>query len=565
MDFACEVLDNLFALLYTHGVREIVASPGSRNASLLSYAVKTGLFKKVHTVVDERAGAFIGLGIAVVSRRPVALVCTSGSAVLNYSPAVAEAFYQGVPLIVISADRPEEWIDQDDSQTIRQPGILSHIVKDSYDINAVGNNRDEDYIWYVNRMINEGLVKAKSRKKGPVHFNIHLDGKPHNPLSGEIRGIRDIYIDSPVPRFTPAEIRDHTDHFRTFKIMVVAGQMAPDHRMQKAMAAMAELPNVCVMAETVSNLHLSPECYMVDTVLFPMDEKKARSLAPELVLSVGGALISRKLKEYIRNYPPRVHWSLGFSDNIIDCFKSLNAKLEVDPASFLHSFAKRMEMELKRKPVSSLYRSSWTKQRLASIKPTDNLPWCDLKALSIVLNGMPGEANLFLSNGTSVRYDQIIPHKPPHATYANRGVSGIEGCTSTAIGCAVSSKRITCLITGDMSFGYDLGALASRLAPANLRIIVLDNEGGDIFRFIQATKNLSIREKYLCADTRPPIRALAEAFGFEYYFADREKILYDNLEDFFRHGDAPKILHLSTRGCANSEILTKFLKNHELD
>ena len=167
----------IVALLHAHGVRTAYCSPGSRNTPLLVALDACGEISK-RIVVDERSAAFQAYGCALVEKSPVALICTSGSAVLDYAPAVAEAYYSGVPLIVVSADRPREWIDQDDSQTIRQYRILDHIVKGSYDVRAIpeGSSREysEEVKWTVNRTLNEAMLKALEGKQGPVHINVQL-------------------------------------------------------------------------------------------------------------------------------------------------------------------------------------------------------------------------------------------------------------------------------------------------------------------------------------------------------------------------------------------------------
>lgn len=558
MKVASELVKELISLLFSHGVRNIVCSPGSRNAMLLAEIQAHGRFK-THVIVDERSAAFIGMGMAMVSKRPVALVCTSGSALLNYAPAVAEAYYQGIPLIIVSADRPEEWIDQDDSQTIRQPGALNNYVKASYDI--VATNTSENYAWYVNRIVNEGLLKSGAEKKGPVHFNIHLEGTPWSVWPEEDYKTRKISLVTSEPKLSKKKMEEFTEFFWRDKIMIVAGTMMPDNKLQKAMVALEKLPNVCIMAETVSNLHLPSECYMVDTVLFPLDSAKAERMRPHILISLGGALISRKLKEYLRRYPPKLHWALGFSDNIIDCFKCLDFKIEVNPAPFLQTLAVRMEYHQKKHKLSRGYRQEWNSLRLTNLTPLTRVPWSDLKALEIIFKFIPASANLFLSNGTSVRYGQVIPFTMPHAVYANRGVSGIEGCTSTAIGCSAVYERMTCLITGDMSFGYDIGALSSGMASSKFRIIVLDNRGGDIFRFIPATKNLRICEDFLCVAKKTPVEDLAKAYGFEYSFVNSEETLFKTIEDFFSESTRPKILHVSTRESFNSKILNQYLSH----
>lgn len=548
------VIKQIVSLLRQYGVRHLVCSPGSRNAALLQEVDAADDLKKL-VVIDERSAAFIALGMSQVSQAPVALICTSGSALLNYSPAVSEAFYQGLPLIVISADRPEVWIDQDDSQTIRQVGALSNFVKATFDIDA--DNSSADNLWFVNRQINQGLNIALSRKCGPVHFNVRLDGKVPDH-DNKPYDAKKIDVVTPASILDNKVIGEYAKRASGRKIMLVAGFMPPDHKLQKAVASFAHLPNVAVFAETVSNLHLPKECYMVDTVLFPMTKEKQKEMAPDILISLGGAVISRRLKEFIRQNPPEQHWSFSFAENLIDCFKALSVKLECSPAPFLKSLAKRIGREKTEEDEYS-YADKWKESRLNSLKSLKHIAWSDLKALSVVFHSLPKEVNLFLSNGTSVRYGQIIPYSPTHATYANRGVSGIEGCTSTAIGASLLYDKFTCLVTGDMSFLYDLGGLAAQIAPATMRIIVLDNGGGDIFRFIPATCGLSIREDYLCADRKTPVALLADAFGWDYLLADSERSLKMALYEFFSPSLMPVILHIETRGQDNARILTDFL------
>lgn len=554
-----KVLKEIFELLVSYGVRHVVVSPGSRNASLIQGAEAIETLKK-YVVVDERCAGFTALGLAMVSRTPVALVCTSGTAVLNYAPAVAEAFYQGVPLIVLSADRPMEWIDQDDSQTIRQPGSLANIVKGYYNIN--GDAKEPDQLWYINRMLNEGLSLALAPKQGPVHFNVPHNGILRSEEVDKAVNARKINRIIPPRRLENQQIKELADFARDMKIMITAGFMLPDNKLQKAIATLYALPNVCVMAETLSNLHLPEDAFMVDTALFRMDSEAAETLRPDLVISIGGALVSRKLKEFVRNYPPRATWNVGYAHNIADCFKSLTAVIECDPATFLQSFGKRLKYIMSGSAASGNadYRQSWIEFRRRCYRPVTGYPWCDLSALTLVLNTLPEETNLFLSNGTSVRYGQIIPYPLSHAVYSNRGVSGIEGSTSTAIGASLAYDKLTCLITGDMSFAYDIGALASRLVSPKMRIVVLGNGGGDIFRFIPATSHLAIREKYLCAECDLPISDLAAAYGWDYFYAASESDLQRDLEEFFHVDFMPKILHIDTSAEKNSsEILRNYL------
>lgn len=552
-----KLISQFFKLLEAYDVRDVVCSPGSRNAALLMAVDGNDSFR-AHVVTDERSAGFIALGMAVASRRPVALVCTSGSALLNYAPAIAEAYYQGVPLVAVSADRPFEWIDQDDSQTIRQPGALSNIVKCEYDLTAKYGD-DEDYLWFANRIVNEGLQRCLAPKAGPVHFNIHLDGNVAEEVY-RAENVRKIERITPAQRLSTQQIKEFAERAKGRKIMFTAGFMEPDHKMQKAVSLLASLPNVCVMAETLSNLHLPPECTMVDTALFAMSEEEKHSLKPDILISTGGALVSRKLKEFLRENQPEEHWNLGVTENIVDCFKALTTQIDCIPYTFLQTLGKLLACD-KGGPD---YRREWSEIREKTSVGTDDIGWSDLKALASLFRRLPSDTNLVLSNGTCVRYGQILPLSKTHAIYSNRGVSGIEGCTSTAVGIANVYGGITCLVTGDMSFGYDIAALASGMLTDNLRIVVLDNGGGEIFRFIKATKKLSIREKYLATENRVPIEDLAETYGLRYFYAASEKTLKKALPYFFRKDCGPAILHLDTRNAGdNAAILEKYLTDRK--
>lgn len=566
--FCSIVLD----VLMQKGVQDIVCSPGSRNAPLLIAASARKALRK-HVVIDERCAAFMALGMAVVSKKPVALICTSGTALLNYAPAVAEAFYQGIPLIVLSADRPQQWIDQDDSQTLRQFEALSNFVKKSYELPAWGDD-DEELQWYANRIANDAMIVALSRKNGPVHINIRL-GEPLNrrrELSDVPERIIDIVnadgiLNKEVERNIAKELVGK-------KIMLVAGFMQPDDKLQKAVAGFCSLPNVVAMTETLSNLHMLGLPNSIDSVLTYFPDDFIDGFAPDIVISLGGSLVSRKLKEYLRRNRNRCsHWSLGWNHTTSDCFMSLEKRIEVDPAKFLSHITSILKSLAKKNHSSHdsdnesceqeiTYSEVWQTMRMSAF--TDKMmyvlgqPWCELKAFREIFFSLPANANLFLSNGTAVRYAQILNMNPPHASYCNRGVSGIDGSCSTAVGGSKAYKGMTVLITGDLSMAYDLGSLALPDIPDRMKIIVMDNNGGGIFRFIPTTSSLPEREELFCAPPRLPLNSLAEGYGWEYQEAKNEKELDDALDNLFS-SKRKRILRVICDGEKSAEILKGYM------
>ena len=572
------VVDILTGVLKGHGVKNVVCSPGSRNIPLL-LGFKDCADIQTHMVVDERSAAFVALGMAQTSGRPVAIACTSGTALLNYAPAVAEARYQGIPLIVISADRPEEWIDQDDSQTIRQPGALENIVKKSYDISDRDAARDGDGRWYANRIFNDALLTAMEKKRGPVHINIRFspplngvvtDADADDSRGSEQRIVRAIY---PEPRLDTAEMAALTDKAVHSRILLVCGFMTPDAKVNKAVNQLRRHGNVVVMAETISNLHLPEEDYAIDTML--CCEKPEY---PDLVISIGGALVSRMLKEYLRNIPADCrpeHWSVGYNDTTIDCFQSLKLRIETDPGNFLSrlsgamaSYRRHFKAEESELSCVSDYASVTNAVRKACIKRmnalADSAGWCEASAISLITKRIPGSDNLHVSNGTPIRYVQIMSRSIPHAEFCNRGVSGIEGSTSTAVGGALVANRAdTWLLTGDMSLMHDLGGLyAAQSLDANIKILVVNNQGGGIFRFIKSSRHLEIREEMLCVSNSGnySVKDVAEAFGFDYYpVSDLKELKRAMTEIKEKRGSS--MIEIAVDGRESAKILCKMLNS----
>lgn len=537
----------LIDVLAAQGVKTFFISPGSRNTPLLTALSARDRLRK-HIINDERMSGFAALGYSLVRREPTALICTSGTALYNYAPAIAEAYYQHIPLIVISADRPAQWIDQDDSQTLRQNGALRNIVKRSYDVHcdagATSECRNAEFgsekEWYVNRTANEAFLTATTGIPGPVHINMQFA----NPLNGlreygerRPRLVRCIASDK---RLARKELEELAEEARDKRILVVAGFMQPDAALNKAISRFAALPNVAVICETISNLHLQGKPYMADSLLSHLSDGDKERLCPDIVITVGGALVSRMLKEFIRKSARTQHWTLADTDVSVDCMQRLTLHIEASPAAFFSGMAgalrKALTAKAERGSLAVTYAEDVEKMKRTAYASgrarINGAPWSELKALDRIFSRIPSSYNLFLSNGTCVRYAQLLMTRLPHACYCNRGVSGIDGTNATALGGAIAYKGTTLLITGDMSFAYCPEVMQMRSLGGDLRIIVMNNSGGGIFRFIPTTRDLSIREEYFCSDPELPVEKLAEAYGWTYLRATNEKELDTALSRF---------------------------------
>lgn len=549
------------ALLGAHGIENVVISPGSRNTPLIVAVCRQPGLR--HTVViDERSAAFIALGMAAQTRRPVAIVCTSGTAMLNYAPAIAEAYYREIPLIVITADRPQEWIDQDDSQTIRQFGAIDNIVKLS--VNIPVETGDATQMWMVNRQVNDALIAVTDGRQGPVHINVQLDIPIGRTVeTGPIAAPRKIEITTPSALLPTTEARRLGALLAPpRKVLVIAGFLPPDRRINRALDRLATIPNVAVMHEAQANIHAHGTIANIDTVLSQMSEQERHEMLPDTVITIGGSLVSRYIKGWLRAHDGLQHWHVGMRGQAVDCFMHLTRRIEIPAESFMPQLASAMQPFSK---SDSEYGARWRAFAERAIKRheefVESCEWCDLKAVSSFIKAVPSRANLHAGNGTAVRYVQLCDYSHIHRIDSNRGVSGIDGCTSTAIGASLCYGDLTVLLSGDMSAQYDLGAFACSHIPPTFRMAVLDNGGGSIFRFLRATSSLPEADECLVTDVRLPLENLADAFGFRFLRATNEDELAKACRVFFGASDRPILMDIVTDGSLSATVLREYFNN----
>ena len=405
----------LAALLEAYGITRVVLCPGSRNAPIVHTLSNHPGFV-CHAMTDERSAGYFALGLALNSGKPVAVCCTSGTALLNLHPAVAEAFYQKVPLIVISADRPMEWIDQDDSQTIRQYEALAQFVKKSYDLPARCD--DDTALWYANRIVNDAVSEATSCQRAPVHINVQID-EPINAVAEWTGKQRIIEVSEPSAELSAEAISRLADEAMGKNILIIAGFGRHDACLEAEINRLAEFPNVAVLTETIANIKGSRLIAAVDRTLLAMDSDK--KFVPDLLITIGGALVSRMVKAFMRQNKPAAHWHVGMTGTTVDCMQALTRRILADPAVFFRQTGNRLRCD------TSGYARLWADLAATGLdrhnKYINGIGWSDLKAFSIILPAIPDGCRVQLSNGTTIRYAQLFGDVLTMPTNCNRGVS----------------------------------------------------------------------------------------------------------------------------------------------
>ena len=528
-------------------IQTVVISPGSRNAPLTIGFSNHKDFETL-SIVDERCAAFFALGIAQQTLKPVALVCTSGSALLNYYPAIAEAYYSQIPLVVISADRPAHLIDIGDGQTIRQENVFKNHILYSANLKEFDAKNSVKV-----------LSKAFSllrQVKGPIHINAPFN----EPLYETVATMNDF-------RFIAEEsdLQDTIDYENLAsqwnsakKKMILVGVHSPNAALEILLDKVADDPSVLVFTETTSNLYNKRFVNSIDNLIFNLTEEEFTSLQPDILLTFGGMIVSKKIKKFLRDYSPKEHWHVN-ELRAFDTYQVLSKHLKIDSHSFFKHFCELVDYDNK-----STYESTWThyKQRIREkhnhyIKTA---PYSDLKVFEQVLKVIPDFSEVQFSNSAIIRYSQLFEMNSTITVFCNRGTSGIDGSTSTALGAAYATQKPTTLITGDLSFFYDSNALWNNYIPSDVRIVIINNSGGGIFKIIPGPKK-STALRYFETPHCLTAEHLCTMFGFEYSTAHNLKTLAEEVVGFYDKSDKPKVLEVFTPSDLNDLVLKEYINN----
>ncbi len=545
-------ITDLAEILFAHGVEDVVISPGSRNALLIRAFYKR-FGKKCRSLVDERSAAYFALGQSLITQKPTVLISTSGTAILNYAPAIAEAFYQQVPLLVLTADRPAEWIGQQDNQAMQQQNIYQNYIKASYSLPAESSNADD--LWMAHRTVNEAFYKTTSGNSGPVHINIPLHEPLYENLPEPTKDIPVLLKEKPESIF-PENSLLRKDWQKSASIMLVCGQLSPDKNLKKSVQKLAADSRVVVVAEPLANLDndvvlANPEVTLNSKIQHP---EKA---IPELVIYFGGQVVSKKIKVFLRELKNTKFWFISPGEQLIDTFQNVSGHVQAEPFSVLKS------LNAQSTGTDSVFKKFWKTEKQNSAvlieKYNKEIAYSDLKVFKQLSDTLPDDAIFFAGNSSIIRYLLYFNQKQ-RTYYSNRGVSGIDGCLSSAAGLASKTEEPVFVVVGDLAFTYDSNALWNRDLPKNLKVILVNNEGGGIFHLL---KGPSQNEAFLpLVNAHHPVdfKKLSEAFGLNYNLCESENELNSAIQNSCKNSEKAEILEIRTPNNGEPQITKYFFK-----
>ena len=523
-----ENINILCAVMLGHGVTHAVVCPGSRNAPIV-HNLNECPQVTCYPVTDERSAGFFALGMAEQLGKPVAVVVTSGTALLDVAPAVAEAYHRHLPLVVISADRPMAHIGQQMGQTIDQPGALSRFTLK--DVNLV-EPHDDLTRWHCNRMANEALIAVR---RGPVHINVPYGEPLFNFTVDALPAVRII-----------RSLAFYADE------MAVFDALKPVQSARKPMLVIGQMPQGAVVPRVMDNLEsrlaVLVEALGADGGGVPFDEllplvENNPDYEPDLVIYMGGTLVSKRIKAYLRRLDvPMIE--VNRDGEVHDTFGHLSVVLKCGETQALQSMA-----ALFRGKPANPFAQRWNEALETIKRHFDDLrpDFSQMLAVKLALQSVREFGEPFVlhfANSQPVRLANLFVRQ--HVS-CNRGVNGIEGTTSAAAGCAaVTDDRVLC-VTGDLSFFYDQNALWNSNLSGNLRILLLNNGGGGIFSQLPGLEVSPARDKMVAAGHATHAEGCCSQHGVEYRAAYNSEDLYSGITWLVQsNSDRPLLLEVVT-------------------
>ena len=561
-------IHNIAEIFSRKNVKTTIICPGSRSAALTISMVRHPDIK-TFSISDERSAGFIGMGMAQVTGETVALVCTSGTAAYNFAPAIAEAYFQEIPMIILTADRPAEWIHQYDGQTIYQREIYGKHVKKSFELPADYTNSDA--VWQIERVMNEAINLTQVHPKGPVHVNVPIR-EPFYPTPQEeiifdrsVRIIQNAEIDKKLPNQFWIDFKEIWQNSEN-KLIVVGHRQISE--LNEILTKFSDELCVPVVADIISNVN-TIDPILADVFLSSKNESFKQKLKPDLLITCGKSVISKNLKIFVRNNRPTYHFHIQENPDLIDPFQTLTHKVEVSPEYFFGQLFEDLDFQNFKEgdeEVDNDYVEFWNnasvvaKQKLNSF--LNNSDYCEFKVIRNIVNKLPENSIFHLANSMVVRYSNLIGLEKGKniEVFANRGTSGIDGSLSSAVGCALKTDKIVTCLIGDMSFFYDRNAFWNSYLPDNLRVILINNHGGNIFRIIDGPNKQPEVGEYFETKQNSTAEYFCKENDVEYVKVFDETSLENALNLLHQKSSRPVVIEVEVDGSRNADVFAAYKK-----
>ena len=505
-----ENVNILTSLMVAHGIRYAVCCPGSRNSAIV-HNLNACPDIECYPVTDERSAGFYALGMSQCLQKPVAVCVTSGTALLNLAPAVAEAYYQHIHLVVISADRPQAWIDQLDGQTLPQPDAFGRFVRKAV---SLPEPYDAESRWFCNRLVNEALII----RHAPVHINVPIS----EPLFD--------YTVSELPKERKIELIESD-----------ASTMTQSHVVR--MFLQAKRPML------ISGQPMNP--HMDEAVCLIGDDER---YVPDFVLYTGGSIVSKRLKRFL--YKAKETWAVNSMGEVNDTFQNLTHVIQGDGEVIADLI--RFNLEQQPHPFVQLWEELLEKVRLQTIAYEP-----DYSQMAVVKRFERRQKSEIRSqyhyaNSTAIRLANIYAR---HSVYCNRGVNGIEGSLSTAAGFSVVSEDMVYCIIGDLSFFYDQNALWNQNLHGNLRILLLNNGKGGIFNMLKGLEQSPSRDQYVAAEHHTSAEGICMQNRVVYLKATNMEEMQQGLDTLIdMESDRPVLLEVFTDATEDERVFKNYYR-----
>ena len=519
----------IIALLKKYGIRNLVLSAGTRLIPLV-FSVEDDDYFKCYSIVDERSAGFFALGLIEKLQQPVAIVCTSGTASCNYVSAVAEAYYQHLPLVVLTSDRNRYYLNQQEDQCIPQKHLYSDIIRKSVDLPIVKDNMD---FWYCNRLVNEALLELDHREKGPVHINFQIDD--NYPIEKALYKFEQpelpdvVKIDRVMPTDPDVSWEMLANEMKGNRVLILWGQHLPMSRTDSQVVQdFCEQFGVLVTSDVIGNIHIKNH---VQSNWYGMvNEQNFNTIMPDIVITMNGNHLMN-VKSRFRTAPESLkHWHVSPDGEVSDPIKRQRKIIECEPLFF---FRKMIATGISN---DKNYYEEWKHIEdniFTNVPSSGGFKYSSVSAIQTLLSNMQEECLFHISNSNNIRIANCFRIPANVGVYCNRGTCGIDGSTSSYIAQSYLNEAPSYMIVGDLSFFYDMNSIWNRYI-SNARIMLINNFCGALFHSAYYTPFKGVRDMdvYVAAGHKATAKGWAESQGFKYLEVSSQKDLEDKMQEF---------------------------------